>query len=114
MKVKELIRQLHNYDPEARVYLESYMGEGRREALCSLSYMNGRGPKAVILEDASQFDVGEEIGAMLDMFSQEDWDETDAYQSMVDRGYTPDVVAEYYSEAQAEAMRDYCERHGIE
>lgn len=112
MKVKELIRQLEQYDPEARVYLESYMGEGRREALCSLTYKNDH--KTVILEDASQFDVGEEIGAMLNKFSQEDWDETDAYQTMVDCGYTPDVVAEYYSEEQAEVMRDYCERHGIE
>ena len=112
MKVKELIRQLSFYDPEARVYLDSYMGEGVREVLCTVSYAHDK--KTVILEDADQFDVGNEIAEMLMAFSDGDWDETDAYGTMVDRGYTPDVVEEYCGKEQADVMRLYCDEHAIE
>ena len=35
MKVKELIRQLKEFDPEARVFADSYEGKGVDEILCS-------------------------------------------------------------------------------
>ena len=33
MKVKEMIKQLEKFDPEARVYTSSYMGKGVDEVL---------------------------------------------------------------------------------
>ncbi len=111
MKVKELIKQLEQYDPEARVYNDSWMGEGASEILCCFCYAhNGH----IILEDATQFDVGEEIKAMFDYYIEEGWDETDGYEDMIDKGYTPDVVAEYYNEESAMLMKRYCDKHGID
>lgn len=111
MKVKELIRQLENYDPEARVYSDCWMGEGKDEILCSFSYKdNGN----VILENASQFDMKEEIEAMFDYYNEESIDEIDGYQDMCDKGYTPDVVSKYYDEETGEHMRQFCDEHGID
>ena len=111
MKVKELIRQLQEFDPEARVYTSSYMGEGRNEILCCISYQDNGD---VIVEDATEFDVGNEIGTMLDYYYEDDWDEADAYREMCDRGYTPDVVSKYYDEYTGECMKKYCDEHGID
>lgn len=111
MKVKELIKQLEQYDPEARVYSDCWMGEGKDEILCSYFY-NHSGD--VILQNLTQFDVYEEIKEMLEYFYKEDYDETDAYQLMCDLGYTPDVVAEHYNKEQGNKMFLYCEEHGID
>lgn len=111
MKVKELIRQLEQFDPEARVYTSSYMGEGRNEILCCISYRHNGD---VIVEDATEFDVGNEIGVMFDYFYEDGVDETDAYTEMCDRGYTPDVVSEYYNMDVGKHMKEYCDEHGID
>lgn len=112
MKVKELIRQLSQYPPESRVYYGGWKGHGRDEILCTLRY---EGSGDVILEDASEFDVGNEVGALLEHYAENNYDETDAYQDMVDKGYTPEVVAYHYSREFADTvMRPYCEEHGIE
>jgi len=111
MKVKELIRQLKEFDPEARVYNDSWMGKGINEILCSFSFVNNGD---VVLEHANQFDMEEEIGAMLKHYLEDGWDEADAYREMCDRGYTPDVVAEYYNEEIGKQMFLYCENHGID
>ena len=58
MKVKELIRQLEGYDPEARVYTSSYMGEGTDEVLACIAYVHNGD---VIIENENQFDVENEI-----------------------------------------------------
>lgn len=111
MKVKELIRQLKKYDPEARVYNNSWMGKGTNEVLCSVRYIeNGD----VILEDKTQFDVKEEIRGMFEYYLLNDYDETDAYQDMVDRGYTPEIVSYYYNDDAGRVMKIYCNEHGIE
>ena len=111
MKVKELIRQLEECDPDARVYLDSWEGKGYREVLLTLVYSHDT--KTVILEDATQFDVAEEIEEMLRYFEEEGVDETDGYQIMVDRGYTPEVVAEHLGFEMGIHMKAYCFEHGI-
>lgn len=111
MKVKELIRQLKEFNPEARVFADSYEGKGIEEILCSFSFTNNGD---VILEHADQFDVGCEIGQMLDDYLEDGWDEADAYREMCDRGYTPDIVAEYYNEESAKQIFLYCNSHGID
>lgn len=111
MKVKELIKQLEQYDPEARVYSDCWMGEGKDEILCSYSYSRSGD---VILQNLTQFDVYEEIKEMLEHFYKENYDETYAYQLMCDIGYTPDVVAEFYSEDVGQHMKRYCDEHGID
>lgn len=111
MKVKELIRQLESYDPEARVYTSSYMGEGIDEVLACIAYVHNGD---VIIENENQFDVENEIDEMLHWYADNDYDETDAYQEMIDRGYTPDLLDTYYdSEFKNHTMRKYCEEHGI-
>ncbi|HII08641.1 MAG TPA: hypothetical protein HA355_03520 [Methanosphaera sp.] len=111
MKVKELIRQLKEFNPEARVFADSYEGKGIEEILCSFSFTNNGD---VILEHADQFDVGCEIGQMLDDYLENEWDETDAYREMCDKGYTPDVVSRFYDKWVGKHMKKYCEEHGIE
>lgn len=112
MKVKELIKQLKQYDPEARVYSDCWMGEGKDEILCSYSYSRSGD---VILQNLTQFDIYEEIKEILEhFFYKENCDETDAYQLMCDMGYTPDVVAEFYSEDVGQHMKEYCDEHGID
>ena len=111
MKVKELIKQLEQYDPEARVYSDCWMGEGKDEILCSIAYADNGD---VILENAHQFDMKEKIGAMLDYYNENYYDEVDAYQEMCDRGYTPDIVSKYYDEYTGECMKEYCDEHGID
>lgn len=110
MKVKELIKQLEQYDPEARVYSDCWMGEGKDEILCSIAYADNGD---VILEHADQFDIEEEIDTMLDYYNDNYYDEVDAYQEMCDKGYTPDVLEKYYSKDAAEHMRWYCEHYNI-
>lgn len=110
MKVKELIKQLEQYDPEARVYSDCWMGKGKDEILCSFYYSHSGD---VILQNMTQFDVYEEIKEMLKHFSKEDYDETYAYQLMCDMGYTPNVVAEFYSQDVGQHMKEYCDEHGI-
>ena len=90
MKVKELIRQLQYFDPEARVYSDCWMGEGKDEILCCYQY--GRS----------------------DYFYTENIDEVDAYTQMCDMGYTPDIVEEYYNEDVAKHMKEFCDEHGID
>lgn len=112
MKVKEMIKQLETFNPEARVYTTSYMGEGRDEALCCIAFAHNGD---VIIENEHEFDVGEEIEEMLRFYSDNDYDETDAYQEMVDRGYIPDLLDRYYPpEAKDHTMRNYCYEHGID
>lgn len=111
MKVKELIKQLEGYDPEARVYTSSYMGEGTDEVLACIAYVHNGD---VIIENENQFDVENEIDEMLHWYADNDYDETDAYQEMIDRGYTPDLLDTYCdSEFRNHTMRKYCEEHGI-
>ena len=111
MKVKELIRQLQDFDPEARVYSDCWMGEGKDEILCSYSYSRSGD---VILQNLTQFDAYEEIKEMLEHFYKENYDETYAYQLMCDIGYTPDVVAEFYNKDVGQHMKEYCDEHGID
>ena len=111
MKVKELIKQLKEFDPEARVFADSYEGKGVNEILCSFSFVNNGD---VVLEHADQFDMAEEIGAMFDYFYENGVDETDAYTEMCDMGYTPNIVEEYYDEDVAKHMKEYCDEHGID
>lgn len=112
MKVKELIRQLESYNPEARVYTSSYMGEGTDEVLACIAYVHNGD---VIIENENQFDVENEIQEMLDWYADNDYDEADAYREMIDRGYTPDLLDVYYRpEWRYHTMRKYCEEHGIE
>lgn len=110
MKVKELIKQLEQYDPEARVYSDCWMGKGKDEILCSIAYADNGD---VILENAQQFDMKEEIDAMLDYYNDNYYDEVDAYQEMYDKGYTPDVLEKYYNKDAAEHMRWYCDHYNI-
>lgn len=112
MKVKELIKQLESYDPEARVYTSSYMGEGTDEVLACIAYVHNGD---VIIENENQFDVENEIQEMLEWYSEHDYDEADAYREMIDRGYTPDLLDIYYdSEFKNHTMRNFCREHGIE
>lgn len=112
MKVKELIRQLESYDPEARVYTSSYMGEGTDEVLACIAYVHNGD---VIIENENQFDVENEIKEMLEWYSEHDYDEADAYREMIDKGYTPDLLDIYYdSEFENHIMRNFCREHGIE
>lgn len=112
MKVKELIKQLESYNPEARVYTSSYMGEGTDEVLACIAYVHNGD---VIIENENQFDVENEIDEMLHWYADNDYDETDAYQEMIDRGYTPDLLDTYYdSEFKNHTMRNFCREHGIE
>lgn len=111
MKVRELINELQMCDPEARVYYSDWMGKGRNEILCVYSYENN---SDVILQDATQFDVHEELKEMLEYFYTKNIDEVDAYTQMCDMGYTPNVVAEYYDEDVAKHMKDFCDEHGID
>ena len=111
MKVKELIRQLQYFDPEARVYSDCWMGEGKDEILCCYQY--GRSGD-VILQNITQFDIEEELKGMLDYFCTENVDEVDAYTQMCDMGYTPDIVEEYYNEDVAKHMKEFCDEHGID
>ena len=111
MKVKELINQLEQYDPEARVYSDCWMGEGKDEILCCYRYSRSGD---IILQNLTQFDVYEEIKEMLEYFYKEDYDETDAYQLMCDIGYTPNVVAEFYSQDVGQHMKEYCDEHEID
>lgn len=103
MKVKELIRQLKEFDPEARVFTDSYEGKGIDEILCSFSFTNNGD---VVLEHAYQCTIGQ----ILDDY----WDEADAYREMCNRGYTPDVVSKYYDEYTGKCMKKYCDEHGID
>lgn len=112
MKVKELIRQLESYDPEARVYTSSYMGEGTDEVLACIAYVHNGD---VIIENENQFDVENEIREMLEWYSEHDYDEADVYREMIDRGYTPDLLDIYCdSEFKNHTMRNFCREHGIE
>ena len=112
MKVKEMIRQLEKFDPEARVYTSSYMGEGTDEVLACIAYVHNGD---VIVQNENEFDVENEIKEMLDWYWEHNYDEADAYQEMIDRGYTPDLLDIYYPpEDISHAMRNFCEEHGIE
>lgn len=112
MKVKELIRQLEGYDPEARVYTSSYMGEGTNEVLACIAYVHNGD---VIVQNENEFDVENEIKEMLDWYWEHNYDKADAYREMIDRGYTPDLLDKYYSpEDITHVMRNFCEEHGIE
>jgi len=112
MKVKELIKQLESYDPEARVYTSSYMGEGVDEVLACIAYVHNGD---VIVQNENEFDVANEIDEMLHWYADNDYDETDAYQEMIDRGYTPDLLDIYCdSEFKNHTMRNFCREHGIE
>lgn len=110
MKVKELIKQLKEFNPEARVFADSYEGKGVDEILCSFSFVDNGD---VVLEHADQFDIKEEIDAMLDYYNDNYYDEVDAYQEMFNKGYTPDVLEKYYNKDAAEHMRWYCEHYNI-
>lgn len=110
MKVKELIKQLKDFNPEARVFADSYEGKGINEILCLFSFVDNGD---VILEHADQFDIKEEIDTMLDYYNDNYYDEVDAYQEMFNKGYTLDVLEKYYNKDAAEHMRWYCEHYNI-
>ena len=112
MKVKEMIRQLEKFDPEARVYTSSYMGEGTDEVLACIAYVHNGD---VIVQNENEFDVANEIDEMLHWYTDNNYDEADAYQEMIDRGYTPDLLDIYYDpEFKNHTMRTFCKEHGIE
>lgn len=112
MKVREMIRQLEKFDPEARVYTSSYMGKGTDEVLACIAYVHNGD---VIVQNENEFDVANEIDEMLHWYADNNYDEADAYREMIDRGYTPDLLDIYYDpEFKNHTMRDFCEEHGIE
>ncbi len=112
MKVKEIIKQLEKYDPEARVYTSSHDGKGIDEILTCIRYVDSGD---IILENEHEFDVSNEIDMMLAWYYMNGYDEIDTYQEMVDRGYTPDLVEKYNeTEAETHVMRTFCKEHGIE
>lgn len=112
MKVKEMIRQLEKFDPEARVYTSSYMGEGTDEVLACIAYVHNGD---VIVQNENEFDVANEIKEILEWYSKHNYDEADAYREMIDRGYTPDLLDIYYDpEFKNHTMRTFCKEHGIE
>lgn len=111
MKVKTLIEELQKYDPEARVYLGSAFGQGIDEALVCYSFMHSND---VILAPASELDLTDEITGMVEHYDEEGWDEGDIYEDMIDKGFTPDVVAENYNMQFANSMICYCASHGID
>jgi len=112
MKVKEMIRQLEKFDPEARVYTSSYMGKGVDEVLTCIAYVHNGD---VIVQNENEFDVANEIQEMLEWYSEHNYDEADAYREMIDRGYTPDLLDIYYNpEFKNHTMRKFCREHGIE
>lgn len=112
MKVKEMIRQLEKFDPEARVYTSSYMGKGVDEVLACIAYVHNGD---VIVQNENEFDVANEIDEMLHWYADNNYDEADAYREMIDRGYTPDLLDIYYDlEFKNHTMRDFCEEHEIE
>ena len=109
MKVIELIRQLKQCDPDARVYAGNENGN-KLDEVFSLTNTG----MEVILRNGMQTDSGEEIKAMIEDFTENNVDEDYGYQHMVDCGFTPDIVAEYYNPGIADVMQKYCEEHGIE
>lgn len=112
MKVREMIKQLEKFDPEARVYTSSYMGGGADEVLACIAYVHNGD---VIVQNENEFDVANEIDEMLRWYADNNYDEADAYQEMINRGYTPDLLDIYYNpEFENHTMRNFCKEHGIE
>lgn len=110
MKVKTLLEYLSTQDPEGRVFLGSAEGHGEKEFLCCFSFAHNND---VVLVTEDDFDVKEELTPMLEKFVEEGVDELDAYQDMLDLGYTPDILKKYGLAGEADAMEVFCREHGM-
>ena len=110
MKVKTLLEYLSTQDPEGRVFLGSAEGHGEKEFLCCFSFVDN---SDVVLSTEDDFDVKEELTSMLGEFIKEGVDELDAYQDMLDLGYTPDILRKNDLAGEADAMEVFCREHGM-
>ena len=71
----------------------------------------------IVMKDGEVFQETRDsliIDDLIEIVELDNVDEDYGYQHMVDCGFTPDIVAEYYNPGIADVMQKYCEEHGIE
>ena len=108
MKVKKLIELLSNMNPDADVRVHMKYGNA---VLALNSYVGA--DNVCWIETEDDFDVEEELKALLQYYAENGVDEADGYQEMIDLGFTPGVVYEYLGEEAAQHMRRVCYAHGV-
>lgn len=110
MTVQMLIDQLSKMDREARVYMNDWhIGS---ECLYCLEIRGDEGA-VVVMECEDDVDMSEEIWSMFEWFLDNGYDESAAYDDMIDIGITPDMVRKYYGEDEGNHMEQYCVEHGL-
>lgn len=108
MKVKKLIEELRQYDPEATVMMHHREGEPVLFAL-----RISEDSKRVWLESESDGDMEDELHERF-IHAAEDWDdEVDFYSELLDTGIDVDMVRRYLGNEVADHMKRFCEDHGL-
>lgn len=110
MKVKRMIEQLQKMNPEAEVKLHHFTGNN---ALFVLSIVNR--PEAeniVFIEDKSDNDMREEIGAQFDHAAEVGMDELDFFMNLLEIGITLEDIKEFLPE-QYDYTKTFLEEHGL-
>lgn len=107
-KLKELIK---NIPDNKRLYLDDGMSlfEGN-EVVALFEGANGYDDR-VVIQSKLDFDIGEEIEAMLERYAEDDWDETDALMDMMEIGYSLEDFK--YNNNRYEWAKRIAEEHGL-
>lgn len=108
MKVKELIKRLKKFNPEATVKLHDRNGE---ELLFVMALLNDN--KRVWFETESDVDLANEIQTRFDDAVENNLDELDVYEEMLKTGISVDVVRKYMGDSIANHMLAFCKEHGL-
>lgn len=110
MTIKRLKEWIADIPDDARIYLDdgTSVFEGNTEIVALASYVEPY-DKKIIVQTKSDFDVREELNARLEYYSENDYDELDAFMEMAADGYTPDDFDyDHYYYA-----KNFYEEHGL-
>lgn len=108
MRVKSLIEQLENKNPNAVVRLHWKDGESVLFALNSVGDTEN-----VWLECESDNNMAEEIHARFDNAIENGLDELYVYSEMLEAGIDVDMVRRNIGDEAADHMQAFCEEHGL-
>lgn len=89
MTIKKLKEMIANFPDDMRVYADngSSLFEENSEFVC-ICYDNESGKAVLQIKD--DLDVYEELTEALEYFSDNDWDECNAWTELSERGYNPE------------------------
>lgn len=107
MKVKKMMSLLEKANPEAEIVMHGRYGN---PLLFAVSYVDD--DSKVILEDASDNDLGSELDARFERAAEEQVDELDFFIDLVNTGFTLDDIKEYVPE-RYEYSKAFMEEHGL-